>query len=265
MDLNIDNYSISDIFNILDITSKEVNSNNINLDLVQKRVQLKIDKIKETNSDILNEDKLELIDFFYKCLIKISTTFKQNNQNKIIEQDDHFIIKNKTKQVKDNFNVNVKEGIINPLIVKTVKQILNINTKFRDNYDNTTTTNFTINLPSTIKKIISLKLFNYQLPDVLYNGTYNYILLCIDDFQNNHNSIYLSPIKYQSLADNNIIAKIACKNEKYYHYYEYPKRIYFGPTDLNKINIKLLDEMGNIINIIQDYSFELECEILYDL
>ena len=66
MDLNIDNYSINDIFNILEITTKEVNSNNINLDLVQKRVQLKIDKIKQANDDLLNEDKLELIDFFYK-------------------------------------------------------------------------------------------------------------------------------------------------------------------------------------------------------
>jgi len=265
MDLNIDNYSINDIFNILEITTKEVNSNNINLDLVQKRVQLKIDKIKQANDDLLNEDKLELIDFFYKCLIKISTTLKQNTQNKVIEQDNHFIIKNKSKAVKDNYSVNVKEGIINPLTIKTVKQILNINTKFRDNYDITNTTNFTINLPSTIKKVISIKLFNYQFPDVLYDGSYNYILLCVDDFHNNHNNVYLSPVKYQNLADNNIIAKISCKNEKYYHYYEYPKRVYFGPTDLNKINIKLLDELGKIININQEYSLELECEILYDL
>ena len=47
---------------------------------------------------------------------------------------------------------------------------------------------------------------------------------------------------------------------------DYPKRIYFGPTDITKLYIKIYDEFGRIIDVNNaDLSIELECEILYDL
>ena len=43
-------------------------------------------------------------------------------------------------------------------------------------------------------------------------------------------------------------------------------RIYFGPTSINRLHIKLLDEFGRIVDLNNgDFSFSLELEILYDL
>ena len=45
-----------------------------------------------------------------------------------------------------------------------------------------------------------------------------------------------------------------------------PKRVYFGPTNINKLHIKIYDEYGRILDVNNgDLSLELECEILYDL
>ena len=77
---------------------------------------------------------------------------------------------------------------------------------------------------------------------------------------------YLSLLlKEQSLADNNILAKISteCCNDCCC---ENPERIYFGPIDLTKLEIKLFDEFGRLVDINNaDYSFTIELELLYDL
>ena len=42
-------------------------------------------------------------------------------------------------------------------------------------------------------------------------------------------------------------------------------RQYKGPVNIGKLDIKLLDRFGNIINLnFMDWSFSLEMEILYD-
>ena len=77
--------------------------------------------------------------------------------------------------------------------------------------------------------------------------------------------MFISPFVNQSLGDNNILAKLSklcseCQNV------EYPKRTYFGPTDINKLHVKIYDEYGRIIDINNaDLYIELEFEILYDL
>jgi hypothetical protein len=104
----------------------------------------------------------------------------------------------------------------------------------------------------------------YEAESIYDNIGNNYFLLSIDDYQNNHNTTFISPFKYQSLTDNNILSKITtgCCSGKII----YPKRIYFGPTNINKLHIKIYDEFGRIIDINNaDLSIELECEILYDL
>ena len=46
---------------------------------------------------------------------------------------------------------------------------------------------------------------------------------------------------------------------------DYPARIYFGPTDITKLTIRLYDEYGRIIdNNNSDYSIELLFECVYE-
>lgn len=329
------------------------------------------------------------------------------------------IIYHKPNHVSNTFSTNVKAGIINPLDRNTYKQLININTRFRKNYTITPASDFGFNLPSTLKKVVSMKVSCLNLPHTIYtvseddgsnyffvgkesngikrkivissgsytpariliainnalnnispslniNLTYNidtglmtfnttdlsnnffldfnyydlsncpntfsktgsniykdqltlgwllgfrknykystpqetisncklstrylddinfvysgeksytgealynshgnrYFLLSVNDFQNNHNISVVSPLQEETLGDGNILAKSSsnccggCGMEA-------PTRIYFGPTDISKLHIKLYDEFGRIVNMNNsDYSITIEVEILYDL
>jgi hypothetical protein len=92
-----------------------------------------------------------------------------------------------------------------------------------------------------------------------------YFLLSVNDFQNSHTIAVVSPLQEETLGDGNILAKsssnccVGCGMET-------PTRIYFGPTDISKLHIKLFDEFGRIVDMNNsDFSFTLEVEVLYDL
>ena len=96
------------------------------------------------------------------------------------------------------------------------------------------------------------------------HGT-RYFLISVNDYQNNHNETFISPFKDNALSDNNILAKISteCCSDNCCNHVE---RIYFGPTDLTKLHIKVMDEFGRVIDINNaDFSLTLELEVLYDL
>jgi hypothetical protein len=390
MDLNIENYSNEEIFTILNIDSKLLQKNALSYEILYNKLQIKIDKLR--NIDVnelseLSENKAQMIDFFYQCFIKVNKLLEENQQNSLIVQDNHNIIKHNESKKEEYYSVNYKSGIINPLTIKTYKTVIAIDTRFRDNYESTSSSNFIITLPTNLKKVLSMQVVHYQLPYTIYSlskktgsnsfyvnnnlieimdGGYDedllvqeinkqlpdgivisynsisskfsfssssifslnfdyfennqmcynlannitknqltlgwilgfrnistikntvkkyegltsyeadncydggvsnkYYLLSIDDYQNNHNNAFVSAFKYQSLTDNNILCKMTNSKEDGMKTILYPKRIYFGPTNINKLHIKIYDEYGRIVDVNNgDLSIELECEILYDL
>lgn len=104
-------------------------------------------------------------------------------------------------------------------------------------------------------------------------GTYclkspRYLYLKVDDFNNNKNDRFISAFNSSIMLDN-ILAKISIgdeiggnvyiitKEEKYVS--ECWDRTYFGPVDIEKLKIQLLDEFGRIINLNNnDFSFSLD-------
>ena len=387
MDLNIENYSLDEICNILNIDVKVAG---LSQDLVYAKLQTKINQLRSTENSEISENKAQLVDFFYQCYIKVTGLLEKKQKNTLIVQDDHNIIKHNEAKKEEYYQVNVKSGTINPLTIKTLKKVLNIDTRFRDNYESSSSTDFVINLPNAFKKVLSLQVVNYQLPYTIYsiskktgsnsfyidsslieimdggydenslvqeinsklpsdislsynslsakfiftsganfslnfdyieNATMNYnlatnidknqltlgwimgfrnnkiikngkqtvikyegsntyiseycydgglsnkyYLLSVNDYQNNHNNAFVSAFKYQTLTDNNILCKMTNSKEDGTKTILYPKRIYFGPTNINKLHIKIYDEYGRILDVNNgDLSIEIECEILYDL
>jgi hypothetical protein len=390
MDLNIENYSVDEMLEIFHI---DVASADLTQEFLYSKLQAKIAKLR--NVDInetseISENKAQLVDFFYQCFIQLNKLVEKKQKNTLIIQDDHNIIKHKETNKEEIFQVNVKSGLINPLTIKTYKKVLNIDTRFRDNYETSRSTDFVINLPTAFKKVLSLQVVNYQLPYTIYSiskktgshsfyvdtslieindGGYDenslvqeinsklpsdisliynslsakfiftsvnvfslnfdyienadmhyniatnidknqmtlgwimgfrnskivkngkqtiikyvgansyeaencydgglsnkYYLLSVNDYQNNHANAFVSAFKYQTLTDNNILCKMTNSKEDGTKTFLYPKRIYFGPTNINKLHIKIYDEYGRILDVNNgDLSLEIECEILYDL
>ena len=104
--------------------------------------------------------------------------------------------------------------------------------------------------------------YSYQSEGLIDLTGKQYMLLSVDDFQNNNNTVFISPFKDQSLLNGNILGKLT--DDKQYST-NWPARIYFGPTDIDKLGITIYDPYGRIYNNnYGDYSFELLVETIYD-
>lgn len=99
----------------------------------------------------------------------------------------------------------------------------------------------------------------------IYDPVVNrYFMLSVNDFQNNHNRCLVSPSLSETMSDTNLLAKVYSNSSE--TFYENPERLYFGPSNLSRLHIKLLDEFGRVVDLNNgDFSFSLELEILYDL
>ena len=113
--------------------------------------------------------------------------------------------------------------------------------------------------------------------EALYGGdSLEYFYFVLDDFNLNYTS-NLFAIFHNSYIDKNILAKVPYTNNNNNSnnaltYYDdslsilSPKRQYFGPVDIKKISIQLLNKYGDIVPLnLMDYSFTLELEMAYDI
>jgi hypothetical protein len=98
-----------------------------------------------------------------------------------------------------------------------------------------------------------------------------YLYLVVDDFNNNVQNNFFSAFT-SSVLNKNILARISLGNGFYGVYSENnllvltTPRQYYGPVDIQKMNIQLLDEYGRIVELNNmDYSFCLTFQSAYDI
>lgn len=97
-----------------------------------------------------------------------------------------------------------------------------------------------------------------------------YVFLCIDDFNNSANDGFYS-VFASSLLNKNILARVSVRGNVFNYMAQnnlnlttYPRE-YFGPVNIQRMNIQLLDEYGRVLNLHNmDYSFCLTFDTLYD-
>ena len=98
-----------------------------------------------------------------------------------------------------------------------------------------------------------------------------YIYLVVDDYNNNVNNNFYSAFS-SSILNNNILARISM-NSNFFDILGQNNlslittpREYYGPVDIQKMNIQLLDEYGRVLDINNmDYSFCLTFKSVYDI
>ena len=101
-----------------------------------------------------------------------------------------------------------------------------------------------------------------------------YVYLSVDDYNNNVNNGFYSAFN-SSLLNKNILARVSLgasnsfsvlsENNLDRSLITYPRQ-YFGPVDIQKMNIQLLDEYGRVLDLNNmDFSFCLTFETVYDI
>jgi hypothetical protein len=98
-----------------------------------------------------------------------------------------------------------------------------------------------------------------------------YLYLVVDDYNNNVNNGFYSAFN-SSLLNKNILARISMQPSPFSNITQNnlslitTPRQYFGPVDIQKLNIQLLDEYGRVIELNNmDYSFCLTFTSVYDI
>jgi hypothetical protein len=101
----------------------------------------------------------------------------EHRKNDIYEQGNNIIIENPTRKEAKYLKAmdgrlidsnDVPPGLLNPIKFRTIKRAINIDTRFRRNYYNTSSTDIQLTLPTKINKVVSMRLSSLEIPLTYY-------------------------------------------------------------------------------------------------
>lgn len=112
--------------------------------------------------------------------------------------------------------------------------------------------------------------YEYEAEALIEPASIRYVYLSIEDYNNSVNNQFIS--SNNKVIDPNILARISVKGtyfslvmENDFNIVTEPRQ-YFGPVDIQRLRIRLLDDYGRIIDLNNtDYSFCLNFKLMYDL
>ena len=186
MDLNINNYSITDLENFFKVRPSTYTSADVEQREYEIREQLLSSghinkKLKRDLNMFLNEVKMRLIQalpqepppttvpknaILDKDQLPRSTELATSRVPIIIERPPTNYI---NVQTSDFY-----QGTMNPLATRTITKYITVDTRFRDRYCETHSSDFMINLPSRINKVVSMQLTSLELPTDFYSISCKY-------------------------------------------------------------------------------------------
>ena len=188
-DLNINNYTKQELtslfdlppnydISILEIKESKLRENIIKNNEINKDTQIKtINFLVKAKNILLNnysggkeEKKTELqekIMDFYNSSYELKST-------KLEDQQEHMVQVRPDKPYLSSFPSEFFPGVINPLKKRTIKKNLNIDTRFRDNYFSSPSTNFNFALPMNFDNVLQMQLTSLELPTTYYNVSKQY-------------------------------------------------------------------------------------------
>jgi len=183
-DLNIDNYSRDELIqmfelptnfdrNILDMKETKLRDNIIkNTEINKETIMKTLNFIVKAKNIILNNNgtqnnnnaKTSLqkkIEDFYNSSYELKTS-------KLEDPEEHMVQVRPEKPYLSSYPSEFFPGVINPLKKRTIKKNLNIDSRFRENYYTSPSTNYNINLPININDVVQMQLAAIELPTTYY-------------------------------------------------------------------------------------------------
>ena len=178
-DLNVNNYrkeELEDIFGLpvnYDSLTLEVKENKLRENIysdpaIQENIRIKtIAFLKEAKEILLSELKTTIFNKFSAANVyNLDNSLKTS---RVIEENgSNFLIQKPSTPFSQSFPSEFYPGTINPLKKRSLRQYLNIDTRFRDNYYSTSSTNFHLDLPIKFSDITTMQLTAFEIPNSYY-------------------------------------------------------------------------------------------------
>lgn len=186
-DLNIQNYTTEELVEMFELPK----------DYDKVLLDIKEEKLKDSiinNNEITNETKINTIEFLVKAKnILLNNPLPPQKDKRLMDKisdlyhfdfnmvktnlDDprqHAIQIRKEKPFVNSFPGQFFEGIVNPLSKRTIKKVLNIDTRFRENYYSSPSSNFNVQLPININDVLEMQLASIELPLTFFSISKQY-------------------------------------------------------------------------------------------
>jgi hypothetical protein len=178
-DLNIDNYTREELIqmfelpsnfdrNIVEIKESKLRDSIINNKEIQKETQINtLNFLVKAKNIILNGNHSsntglqQKIEDFYNSSYELKTT-------KLEDKEEHMVQVRPEKPYLSSYPSEFFPGVINPIKKRTIRKNLNIDTKFRENYYSSPSTNFNFTLPTTFNDVLQMQLSAIELPTTYF-------------------------------------------------------------------------------------------------
>jgi hypothetical protein len=180
-DLNIANYTkdeLREMFdlppnfdeNLFDKKEAKLRETIINNKAISKETQLKILQfLLQTKNMLLNNSSGSNLTKNVNILEKIYNTSFELKPTELQDSNEHMVQNRHDKPYLSSYPSQYFPGIINPIKKKTTYMNLNVDSKFRESYYSTSSSNFMVNIPMNISSVLSMKLSAIELPTTFYN------------------------------------------------------------------------------------------------
>jgi hypothetical protein len=178
-DLDIKNYQkkeLEEMFELPDIYDKSI--------LETQELKLKENiisnnkispDIKSKTIEFLNQAKKLLIDDVVEGVHSLKKSFENfyNASTELkptttLDESGHMVQERRNTPFLSSYPSDFFPGVINPIKKRITRQNLNIDSRFRDNYYNSTSSNFYIDLPIKFDSILTIQLASIELPTSFY-------------------------------------------------------------------------------------------------
>jgi len=184
-DLNIKNYTIKELEDLFELPSNydesiiEIQETKLRQNIISDRSIIAV--TKNNTLGFINKVKKVLTENLKTNLTPSTNVARlaknwENiyNMNKTLESSDVInagstnIIKRDVTPYGQSSPSEFYQGTINPLNKRILRQNINIDTRFRENYYTTTAANFHVDLPLRLTEVVSLQLSALELPTTFY-------------------------------------------------------------------------------------------------
>lgn len=182
-DLDIRNYTIKDVEKLFGM-KQNMNYNASDIELKQSLLKEKlvssgnIDKMRTKELYTFLDDAKKWLIYEYCKLNDNSPTSLTNNMNwdnthyinsKMDTSRESEIIQRPTTQYVTAFSDEYLAGTINPLNNRVITKCMTIDSKFRNNFYSTQCSDFIIQLPTKLSKVVSMQINSIEFPTVFYS------------------------------------------------------------------------------------------------
>jgi len=181
-DLKIENYSRDELIEMFELPNDfdknivEFKENHLknhilnNIEINKETKQQTLNFIIKAKNIILNgiQNKNSHVANVAKGIDNLYNSSYELKSSKLEDPEEHMLQVRPKKPYLSSYPSEFFPGVINPLKKRTIKKNLNIDSRFRENYYTSLSTNYNVNLPINMNEVLQMQLAAIELPTTYY-------------------------------------------------------------------------------------------------